>query len=78
MDAEKEIVRDMYHYLRDHNDPPAAGTDGCTAFWAGAAHDICELVDGKWNGHPLAVALGTAVYSYLEHKCKSKREGISL
>lgn len=68
MDTEKEIIRDIWHYLREHNDPPAAGTDACTAFWLKAARDICELVSGRWHGHPLAVELGIAVYSYLEKK----------
>ena len=72
MDAEKEIIRDIWRYLRDHNDPPVIGTDACTAFWSNAAQDICELVSGKWHSHPLATEFGIAVYSYLETKCKAK------
>ncbi len=76
METEKEIIRDIYHYLRDHNDPPPAGTKGCVAFWADAANGICVLVNDKWRDHPLAVAMCTAVYSYLEHKCTSNRKEV--
>lgn len=72
MDAEKEIIRDMWLYLKTHNDPPTLGTDTCLAFWEKAAKDIGELVGGKWNNHPLAMELGLAVYSYLEKKSKAK------
>ena len=72
MDAEKEIIRDIWLYLKVHHDPPAIGTDACVAFWEQAAKDIGELVGGKWNNHPLAMELGLAVYSYLESKCKAQ------
>lgn len=72
MDAEKEIIRDMWLYLKAHNDPPAIGTAACAAFWEKAAKNIGELVGGKWNNHPLAMELGLAMYSYLEQKCKAK------
>jgi hypothetical protein len=72
VEAEKEIIRDMWLYLKTHNDPPALGTDACLAFWEKAAKDIGELVGGKWNNHPLAMELGMAMYSYLEKKCKAK------
>ncbi len=70
METEKEIVRDIWIYLKNHNNPPAIGTDACTGFWEKAAGDICGLVGGKWNNHPLAIELGVAVYGYLEKKCK--------
>ena len=75
MDAEKEIIRDVWLYLKAHHDPPALGTDACTAFWEKAARDIGEMVGGKWKNHPLAVELGMGVYSYLEQKCRSKSSG---
>ena len=70
--TEKEIIRGIYRYLRDHNDPPAIGTDACNEFWLQAAQDICSLVSGQWDNHPLAVELGCVVYGYLEKKCKAK------
>lgn len=69
---EKNIMADMFYYLRDHNDPPAVGTDGCTAFWKKAAADIGKLVDAKWKNYPLAMRIGVAMYEYLEKKCKAK------
>ena len=72
MDTEKEIIRDIWIYLKTHNDPPAIGTDACIAFWERAAKDIADLAAGKWNNHPLATELGIAVYSYLEKKGKRK------
>ena len=70
--TEKEIIRDIYRYLRDHNDPPAIGAEGCNDYWMRAAQDISSLVSGQWDNHPLAVELGCAVYGYLEKKCKAK------
>ena len=52
--TEKEIIRDMYRYLRDHNDPPAPGTEECTAFWEKAAADIGTMIGRKWQNHRLA------------------------
>ena len=69
---EKGIMADMFYFLRDHNDPPVAGSNACTSFWEKAAKDIGELVGGKWKNHPLAVALGIALYGYIEAKDKAK------
>ena len=77
MEAEKEIIRDMWLYLKAHHDPPAIGSDTCLAFWEKAAKDIGELVGGKWNNHPLAMELGMALYSYLEQKCKAKSSEVA-
>ena len=72
---EKAIMGDMFFFLRDHNDPPAIGTDACTVFWEKAAEDIGALVGTKWNNHPLAMEIGIALYNYLEKKCKAKGGG---
>ena len=69
---EVEIMRDMFCFLRDHNDPPPVGTDSCTAFWEKAAADIGAMVGGKWKNHPLAMDVGIALYGYIEKKCKAK------
>ena len=72
---EKDIMADMFYFLRDHNDPPAVGTDECTAFWEKAAVDIGKLVGEKWKDHPLAMEVGVALYGYIETKCKAKGGG---
>ena len=36
---ENDIMRDAFYYLRDHNNPPAPGTDQAQAFWQKAAKD---------------------------------------
>ena len=72
---EKDIMADMFYFLRDHNDPPAVGTDECTAFWEKAAVDIGKLVGEKWKNHPLAMEVGVALYGYIETKCKAKGGG---
>ena len=71
MEIEKQITRDCWIYLREHNNPPTVGTDASAAFWEKAARAIVELVGGKWNNHPLAMELGLALYSYLEQKSKT-------
>ena len=69
---EKEIMADMFFFLRDHNGPPAVGTDACAAFWEKTAVDIGSLVGQKWKNHPLAMDVGVALYGYLEKKGKRK------
>ena len=69
---EKEIMADMFYFLRDHSDPPAARTEACAVFWKTAARDIGILVSKKWNNNPLAMDIGIALYGYLEKKCKNK------
>ena len=78
METEKQIIRDMWIYLKEHNDPPAVGDDSCLAFWEKAAKDIGELVGGKWSNHPLAMELGMALYSYLEQKCKANSAEVAM
>ena len=72
---EKDIMADMFYYLRDHNDPPVVGKDTCTDFREKAATDIGKLVGEKWKNHPLAMAIGVALYKYLEKKCKTNGGG---
>ena len=78
MEAEKEIIRDMWLYLKAHHDPPAIGSDACLAFWEKAAKDIGELVGGRWSNHPQAMELGMALYSYLEQKYKANRAEVPM
>ena len=73
---EKDIMADMFFFLRDHNDPPAVGTDACIVFWEKAAEDIGELVGKKWNNHPLAMKLGLALIVYIEDKSKGDVNGV--
>lgn len=70
METEKEIIRDIWLYLKAHNAPPDAGYDASLAFWEKAARDIADFA-GKWQNHPLAVELGAAVYRYLCQKSKA-------
>ena len=72
-ESEVDIMRELFCFLRDHNDPPAPGSDLCTAFWKKAAADLAALT-GKWNTHPLALEVGLALYGYLEKKCRAKGE----
>ena len=69
---ENDIMRDAYYFLRDHNDPPAANSKECPAFWEKAARDVSALVSSKWNNHLLAMEVMSGIYSYLEKKCKAK------
>ena len=68
METEKEIIRDIWVFLKNHNHPPAVGTDACEGFWLDAVREIHEIVDVKWRQHPLALQLGMAMYAYLEKK----------
>lgn len=70
-------MRDAFYYLRDHNDPPALGTDACADFFLNAAKDMGTLVSVTWKNHPLAQNLILAIYEYLDVKCKAKAGGAS-
>ncbi|MGX8705609.1 MAG: hypothetical protein ACSW8J_03425 [bacterium] len=73
---ESDIMKDAFFFLRDHIDPPANGTPACAAFWEQAARQLSEL-DTKWNHHPLALEVLSAIYSYIEYKCKRKAGDVS-
>ncbi len=68
---EKTIMGDMFYFLRDHSDPPPVGAAESLSYWQKTAKDISDLVDTKWKSHPLAMALGMALYGYLEQKAKN-------
>ena len=67
---EKEIMGDMFYFLRDHSDSPPIGAE-ILPYWQKTAMDISDLVDMKWRSHPLAMALGMALYGYLEQRAKA-------
>lgn len=66
--TEKDIMKDAFYYLKEHADPPK-GQAASEAFWTKAADDLNEA-GLKWNHHPLAVGVLTAVYLYIERKQK--------
>ena len=68
--TELEIMLDAATYLGAHNQPPPNGTDVAVNWWMEAAADIC-MVAAKWENHPLATAVLSAVYGYLEDKAKA-------
>ena len=65
---ENDIMRDVYYYLRDHNDPPGPKDEAAGAFWKKAAGDARDLASGTWKNHPLVLELLAGVYRYLEAK----------
>ena len=69
-DEENGIMRDIYYFLRDHINPPARGTENCTAFWNQTVKDLSEVAR-TWNNHPLATCLLMAIYDYLDWKSKT-------
>ena len=68
METEKEIIRDIWLFLKTHRVVPREGQAALLAYWEKTATDICELVSGKWHNHPLATQLGLAILNYLEGK----------
>ncbi len=68
---EKAIMGDVFYLLRDHSDPPQVGASESLPYWQKTAKDISGLVIAKWKSHPLAMALGMALYGYLEQKAKA-------
>ena len=69
---ERNIMADMFYFLRDHCDPPPPGMKESVSFWEKASNDIAELVGRKWNNHPLARNVGVVLYDYIGDKSKAK------
>jgi hypothetical protein len=66
-DNEKAVMTDCYKFLNEFNQPPPGDVE---EWWAKAADALNEL--GRKNeNHPLALAVGPAVYDYLEQKWKA-------
>ena len=65
METEKEIIRDIWLFLKTHR---VVSQAALLPYWEKTATDICELVSGKWHNHPLATQLGLAILNYLEGK----------
>lgn len=65
--TESDIMRDIYHFLRAHADPPPPRTRGSDAFWEQAAGEVVEL-GKKWKNHPLLACVLPGIYEYIEQK----------
>ena len=73
---EKEIMADLFYYLRDHDNPPTIHDPGCEEFWRKAGEDLIALISGKWHEHPLAKKLGLALIVYIEDKSKGGADSV--
>ena len=69
LQTEKEIIRDLWVYLKAHDVPPIAGTAENNIFWTQAVKDLGAVIVDKWHDHPLATKVGLAIYDYLSEKC---------
>lgn len=66
-DNEKAVMTDCYKFLNEFNQPPPGDA---AEWWARAAEALNELGIRNKN-HPLALAVGPAVYDYLEQKWRA-------
>jgi hypothetical protein len=60
-------MTDCYRFLNEFNQPPPGDAED---WWAKAGEALAELGIRNRN-HPLALAVGSAVYEYLEQKWKA-------
>lgn len=65
LQIEKEIIRDLWVYLKEHRDPPMPGTEESNRFWKQAVLDLRDIIAVKWGNHPLAMKVGPAIYEYI-------------
>ncbi len=70
-EVEIEIMRDMFYFLRDHNDPPANEAPGAVDFWMQTVRDMSDLCR-KWGNHMLAKQVLVGMACYLEEKGRAK------
>lgn len=66
-DNEKAVMTDCYKFLNEYNQPP---TGEASDWWMKAAESLAEL-GCRHKNHPLALAVGPAIYDYLEQKWKA-------
>ena len=66
-DNEKAVMTDCYKFLNEFNQPPPGGA---AEWWEKAAEALNEL-GWKHKNHPLALAVGPAVFNYLEQKWRA-------
>lgn len=73
-DNEKNVMTDCYKFLNEFNQPPPGTAE---EWWNNAAEALIEL-GRKHNHHPLALHVGTGVYTYLEEKWRAinRKRGI--
>lgn len=67
---ERDIMADMFYFLREFGDPPSPGTEESTPFWEKASDSIASVVGKKWQNHPLAMQVGITLYNYIVDKSK--------
>lgn len=74
-DNEKTVMTDCYKFLDKFNQPPAGDA---VDYWAKAAEALAEI-GNKNRNHPLALAVGPAVFDYLEQKWKAinRKKGLA-
>lgn len=66
-DNERAVMTDCYKFLDAFNQPPSGPAD---AWWAKAADEL-GLLGVKHKNHPLALAMGPAIFDYLEQKWRA-------
>ena len=66
-DNEKAVMTDCYKFLDRFNMPPPGDAE---EYWKQAADALSEL-GNRHRNHPLALAVGPAIYDYLEQKHKA-------
>ena len=68
---EVEIMREMFCFLRDHNDPPANDSEEAKGYWMQTCKDMGATAE-RLKNHPLAITVLCALSDYLEQKAKAK------
>lgn len=65
--TESDIMKDAFYFLKQASDPPRVGGAANEAWWGQMADEMVRL-GKKYNNHPLAVGVITAIYAYAEQK----------
>ena len=73
-DNEKAVMTDCYRFLDKYNQPPPGKAD---EYWEQAGNDLNEL-GIKHRNHPLVLAVGPAIFDYLEqkHRAINRKKGM--
>ena len=66
---EKEMFRSAVHFLKKFE-----GFEGTDEYWLAAAKEVGKVC-WQWHNHTLIKGLISAVYRYMEERCKEHGQG---
>lgn len=68
---ETQIIRDLGVIIQANGEPPAGNSTDSGSWWKRLS-DMLSAFGEAWDGHPLAMKLGVALFEYYEDEAKDR------